>query len=98
MSNTLTIIASFTAKPGQKQRLHDELVAMIAPSLAEDGCIAYQPFADASSADRMIIIEEWASSAALDHHFSLPHFKHIAQVLDEILAEPFALRRLTDIT
>ncbi|MFE3753923.1 putative quinol monooxygenase [Nocardia tengchongensis] len=97
MSNTLTIIAGFVAKPGQEQRLRDELDAMIAPSLAEEGCLAYQPFADPSRADHMTIVEEWVSSAALDHHFSLPHFTHVAQVLDEILAEPFTLRRLTDI-
>ncbi|MRH88052.1 antibiotic biosynthesis monooxygenase [Nocardia sp. SYP-A9097] len=97
MSNTLTIIAGFVAKPGQEQRLRDELDAMIAPSLAEEGCLAYQPFADSSRPDRMIIVEEWVSRAALDHHFSLPHFTHVAQVLDEILAEPFALRRLTDV-
>ncbi|MFJ4838625.1 putative quinol monooxygenase [Streptomyces sp. NPDC088746] len=97
MPNTLTIVASFTAKPGQGQRLRDELDAMVAPSVAEEGCIGYQPFTDPSRPDRMIIVEEWASSAALGHHFSLPHFKHVAQVLDEILAEPFTLRRLTDI-
>jgi quinol monooxygenase YgiN len=44
----------------------------------------------------MIIVEEWADAAALDVHFSLPHFKRIAEVLGEILAEPFTLRRLTD--
>ena len=97
MSNTLTIVAGFAAKPGQEQRLRDELNAMIAPSLAEESCLGYQPFADPNRADRMIIIEEWADSAALDHHFSLPHFTHVARVLDEILAEPFTLRRLTDI-
>lgn len=97
MSNTLTIVAGFIAKPGQEQRLRDELDAMIAPSLAEEGCLGYQPFADPRRADRMVIVEEWASSAALDRHFSLPHFKHVAQVLDEVLAEPFTLRRLTDV-
>jgi quinol monooxygenase YgiN len=94
--NTLTIVASFIAKPGQEQRLRHELNAMIEPSLAEEGCLCYQPFDDPHRAGRMIIVEEWASSAALDHHFSLPHFLHVAQVLDEILAEPFTLRRLTD--
>jgi len=98
MSNTLTIVARFTAKPGQEQRLRDALDAMIAPSLAEEGCIGYQPFADPNRADRMVIVEEWVDSAALDHHFSLPHFKHVAQVLDEVLAEPFTLRRLTDVS
>lgn len=97
MSSTLTIIARFTAKPGQEQRLRDALEAMIAPSVAEEGCLGYQPYADPNRADRMVIVEEWVSAAALDHHFSLPHFTHVAQVLDEILAEPFTLRRLTDV-
>ncbi|MGW0806773.1 putative quinol monooxygenase [Nonomuraea sp. NPDC002799] len=97
MSNTLTIIARFTAKPGAEERLREELNAMIAPSLAEEGCLGYQPYADPARADRMIIVEEWTSGAALEYHFSLPHFKHVAQALDEILAEPFTLRRLTDV-
>ncbi|MFE3442627.1 putative quinol monooxygenase [Nocardia sp. NPDC059180] len=97
MSNTLAIIASFVAKPGQEQRLRDELTAMIAPSLAEEGCLGYHPYSDPTRADRMIIVEEWTDAEALDHHFSLPHFKQVAAALDEILAEPFTLRRLTDV-
>ncbi|WP_242902242.1 putative quinol monooxygenase [Actinomadura terrae] len=96
MPNTLTIVAGFVAKPGQEQRLRDELNAMVAPSLAEEGCLSYQPYVDPNHPNRMIMIEEWTDSAALDHHFTLPHFKHVAQVLEEILAEPFTLRRLTD--
>ncbi|WP_326819664.1 antibiotic biosynthesis monooxygenase [Streptosporangium sp. NBC_01639] len=97
MSNTLTIVAGFRAKPGQEERLRQELNAMIEPSLAEEGCRGYQPYSDPERPDRMIIVEEWADSAALEYHFSLPHFKRVAQALDEILAEPFTLRRLTDI-
>ncbi|GGR31904.1 putative quinol monooxygenase [Streptomyces netropsis] len=97
MSNTLTLVAGFIAKPGQEQRLRDELNAMIAPSVAEEGCLGYQPFADPDRPERMIILEEWVSSEALEYHFALPHFQHVARVLDEILAEPFTLRRLTDI-
>lgn len=97
MSNTLSIIAGFVAKPGQEQRLRDELTAMIIPSLAEEGCLAYQPYTDPTRADRMIIVEEWTDAEALGRHFDLPHFKRVAASLDEILAEPFTLRRLTDI-
>ncbi|MEV6427975.1 antibiotic biosynthesis monooxygenase [Nocardia sp. NPDC051463] len=96
-SGTLTLIAGFTAKPGQEQRLRDELTAMIEPSLAEAGCLAYQPYSDPHRPDRMIIVEEWVDSAALDYHFTLAHFEHLAVVLDEILAEPFTLRRMTDL-
>ncbi|MEV6265120.1 putative quinol monooxygenase [Streptomyces sp. NPDC051784] len=97
MSNPLTLVARFVAKPGQEERLRDELNAMIAPSVAEEGCLGYQPFTDPNHPERMIILEEWASSEALDHHFTLPHFQHVANVLDEVLAEPFTLRKLTDI-
>ncbi len=97
MSNTLLIVAGFRAKPGQEERLRQELNAMIEPSLAEEGCLGYRPYTDPERPDHMIIVEEWADSAALDHHFTLPHFTHVAQVLEEILAEPFTLRRLTDI-
>ncbi|GHB51616.1 antibiotic biosynthesis monooxygenase [Streptomyces cirratus] len=97
MPNTLVIIARFTAKPGREGRLRDELHAMIEPSLAEEGCLGYEPYADPHRPDRMVIVEEWADPAALDHHFSLPHFRHVAEVLDEILAEPFTLRRLGEV-
>jgi quinol monooxygenase YgiN len=46
MSGTLTIIAGFVAKPGRERRLRDELDAMVAPSLAEDGCLGYRPYVD----------------------------------------------------
>ncbi|MFE3526516.1 putative quinol monooxygenase [Streptomyces sp. NPDC059161] len=95
MSNTLTLIASFVARPGQEERLRDELNMMIAPSVAEEGCLGYQPFTDPNRPERMIILEEWVDSEALDYHFTLPHFQHVAKVLEEILAEPFTLQKLT---
>lgn len=94
--HTLTLIAGFTAEPGQEQTLRDALNAMVEPSLAEYGCLAYHPYTDPNRPGRMIIVEEWTSEAALENHFSLPHFKQISAILDEILAEPFTLRRLTD--
>jgi quinol monooxygenase YgiN len=90
-------VAGFVAKPGQEERLREELAAMIAPSLAEEGRVGYQPYTDPARLDRMVIVEEWADPAALEHHFSMPHFTHVAAVLEEILAEPFKLRRLADI-
>jgi quinol monooxygenase YgiN len=33
--------------------------------------------------------------AALQRHFGTSHFKEVAEVLDDVLAEPFTLRRLT---
>ena len=97
MSNTLVLIASFQAKPGHEDRLRDELTAMIAPSEAEEGCLGYLPLADPNRRGAMLCLEEWADEAALQYHFTTPHFERVNAALATILAEPFGLRRLTDI-
>lgn len=96
MSGTLTLIATFKTKPGEEDRLRSELHAMVEPSLAEPGCLAYRPYVDPDDPGSMAIIEEWVDKAALDFHFTTPHFKRIVAVLDEILAEPFGLKLLVD--
>ena len=90
-----TIIVTFQAKPGEDQRLQDELSGMIEPSLAELGCLGYRPLADPNQAGAMVIIEEWAGDEALKEHFATPHFKRVVEVLDEILVEPFAATTFT---
>lgn len=90
----ITLIAAFRAKPGCENRLREELTAMIEPSEAEPGCLGYRPLVDPKAPGAMVIVEEWVDEAALDFHFTTPHFKRVAGVLDEILAEPFTLTRL----
>lgn len=68
---------------------------MIEPSQAEHGCLGYRPLVDPNTPGAMIIIEEWVDEEALKLHFDTPHLKRVAAVLDEVLAEPFALRMLT---
>ena len=97
MANTLVLVAGFQAKPGREDDLREALAAMIAPSEAEVGCLGYRPLADPAKPGAMICLEEWADEAALEFHFRTPHFEKTAQVLDEILAAPFTLRRLTQI-
>jgi quinol monooxygenase YgiN len=38
---------------------------------------------------------QWVDKAALDFHFTTPHFHKVAAALEEILAEPFELKFLT---
>ncbi len=95
MINTLVLVADFQAKPGQEDALRDALAAMIAPSEAEAGCLGYRPLSDPARPGAMICLEEWADDAALELHFRTPHFQRVARILDEILAAPFSLRRLT---
>ena len=39
--NQLTVVAKFKAKSGSETLLHQELLQLIAPTLAETGCLNY---------------------------------------------------------
>lgn len=95
MANTLVLVAEFQAKPGQEDALRDALLAMIAPSEAEAGCLGYRPLSDPTTTGAMICLEEWKDEEALKFHFQTPHFAQVDKTLNEILAHPFTLRRLT---
>ncbi len=91
---TLHVIARLRAEPGREDRLRTALEAMIEPSLAEPGCLSYQPFVDPNDAATMVVVEEWAGADALARHFATPHFRHVSAVLDVVLAEPMVIDRL----
>ncbi|AYF78181.1 antibiotic biosynthesis monooxygenase [Nocardia yunnanensis] len=91
---TLHVVAELRAATGQEDRLRTALEAMIEPSLAEPGCLSYQPFTNPNSPAHMVVVEEWQDADALENHFVTEHFKHVAGVLDGILAEPMTIKRL----
>ncbi|WP_330181901.1 antibiotic biosynthesis monooxygenase [Nocardia sp. NBC_01503] len=91
---SLHVVAELRALPGHEDRLRTALEAMIEPSLAEPNCLSYQPFGNPNEPAHMVVVEEWASAGDLEEHFTTPHFRHIAGVLESILAEPMIIRRL----
>ncbi|GAA1595673.1 putative quinol monooxygenase [Actinomadura kijaniata] len=91
---SLYVVAECLASPGHEDRLRTALEAMIEPSLEEPGCLAYRPYADPNDPARMVVVEEWTGPDALEEHFATPHFRHVRQVLDLVLAEPLTIRRL----
>ncbi|MFI9415324.1 putative quinol monooxygenase [Nocardia gamkensis] len=95
--STLTLNVRFTAKPGREAELRDLLQGMIEPTLAETGCIRYELYLHPTDPSRMVLLEEWADADALDAHFRTPHLKALATAFQEVLVEPFQLRRFTEI-
>ncbi|MEV4239264.1 MULTISPECIES: putative quinol monooxygenase [unclassified Nocardia] len=91
---TLHVVAEFRASTGREDRLRTALEAMIEPSLAEPGCLTYHPYTDPNDPSHMVLVEEWITPEALDEHFTTPHFFHVRDVLDQILAEPMIIKRL----
>jgi quinol monooxygenase YgiN len=85
----LIIIARFKAKSGMEIQVKQDLLDMIAPSRAEEGCIAYDLHQDTTDPCVFVLYEIWQSQAALDFHLETPYFKHIKEAFATTLAEPF---------
>lgn len=70
-------IAVLYAKPGREAALRENLLALVAPSRAEEGNLRYELYADAVDPRRFIFIEAWASAESQQrHHEQGPHIRH----------------------
>ena len=63
---------------------------------AEDGCIVYEATVDAEGAgpiqtafgaDTFVVVEKWASLAALQAHAAAPHMKAYAERVGDLIAD-----------
>lgn len=70
-------IAVLVAKPGRERALRENLIALVAPSRAEEGNLRYDLYVDTGDPRRFIFIEAWASlEAQRRHHEHGPHIRH----------------------
>ena len=77
------VLAVITTKPGKREEVLAMFKANVPVVLAEDGCIEYGAtvdcadvgFATPYGADSLVVVEKWASIAALGAHAASPHMK-----------------------
>jgi len=90
------VVAVITAHPGQRARVLEAFLANTAAVRAEDGCIEYTATVDADGLppgpgsigpDSFIVVEKWASLAALQAHAAAPHMKAYSAKLKEWVAQ-----------
>jgi quinol monooxygenase YgiN len=84
MSAPLTVFARVRAKAGQESQLLQELLALIAPTRAEAGCIDYDLHQSQSDPAVFVFYENWASQAALDAHARTPHLQAYLKRIPDI--------------
>ena len=90
------VIAIITAKPGQRAEVLKLFQANTPAVLAEDGCLGYEATIDtpevgpaqaAFGPDTLVIVEKWASLAALMAHAASPHMKAYAKATRDMVAD-----------
>jgi len=89
------VVAMITAHPGQRARILEAFQQNVPAVRAEAGCIEYVATVDAEGmpaspgsvgADSFVVVEKWASLAALQAHAVAPHMKAYASRVKEFTA------------
>lgn len=70
----IKVVAKFTVKEGNVEKLKSYAALMVAETVKEEGCIAYQLCQETVNERKMAMIEEWESQEALDRHMKTAHF------------------------
>jgi len=71
---TITKRVTFIAKEGFEEKMKELLIAMVAPSKIEDGCIFYDVFAYENNKRKFMVVESWRDNEALDGHKTSAHY------------------------
>ncbi len=83
-SNTITVVATFQARPGKETELKKALTGLVAPTCKEAGCINYDLHILPEDPAKFLFHENWTSQAHLDAHLQSAHIKALLPRVDEL--------------
>lgn len=92
---SIHVVAVITAKPGSEDAVREAMQALVGPTRAEDGNLAYDLSESAAAPGTFITVEEWRDAADLDTHMQTEHIQSALAVLGSELAAPPAIHPLT---
>ncbi len=90
----LQVVATIPAKPEAADAIRAALKDLVAATLAEDGCLAYDLFESASAPGTFVTVERWTDQAALDAHLGMPHVAAAFAAADGALSGDVAIHPL----
>ena len=98
MSNKpLTIVANITAKADKVDSVKAELLKLIEPTRAEEGCISYVLHQDNDNPAHFVFLETWQSDEALQQHMETAHIQAYLAATQDTVTE-FVVDKLTEVS
>lgn len=94
---SIHVVAVVEAKPGSEQVVRQGMEALVAPTRAEEGNIAYRLTESIAAPGTFITLEEWSDPSDLDVHLQTVHVQQALTTLGEHLAAPVAIHPLNPI-
>tara|TARA_R110002124_G_scaffold112757_3_gene267000 strand:+ start:7847 stop:8137 length:291 start_codon:yes stop_codon:yes gene_type:complete len=92
----LTILAQITAIKGQEALVRGELEKLIAPTLAEQGCLQYDLHVDNDHDGFFVFYETWESRALWQAHMNAPHLAAYLVATKDVV-EKFTVTEMTKV-
>ena len=83
-AKTITVVATFQAKPGKTEELKKALLSLIAPTRMEAGCLNYDLHQLPEDPEKFLFHENWTSKAHLDAHLQNTHIQVLLPRMDEL--------------
>lgn len=84
----VTVLARIKAKAGMEERIRQELMALVAPTRSEEGCINYDLHQSVDDQTLFMFYENWRSKEDLDKHLKMPYLEEFGSKAGNMLAEP----------
>lgn len=81
---TVTVVATFQARPGKETELRAALMGLLAPTRKEAGCLNYDLHQAPDDPTKFLFHENWTSKADLDAHLQSPQIKALVQRMDAL--------------
>ena len=81
---TITVVATFQARPGKEAELKRALIGLVAPTRKEAGCINFDLHISPADPAKFLFHENWTSKAHLDTHLQSPHVQVLLPRTDEL--------------
>lgn len=87
LEQQLAMTVEFRAAPGRRDELRAELLALVDPTRAEDGCLRYDLHESTDDPDVFAFYEVWRDRAAHAAHDGTAHVARIRSVLPDLAVE-----------
>ncbi len=93
------IVCTVRAQPEHCDRVCELLLELVDPARSEAGCLYYDLYQERDLPDTFVLLDGWASEAALASHAIHPNVTRVVKQLTPLLASPLEImhsRRMTD--
>jgi quinol monooxygenase YgiN len=83
-AKTVTVVATFQARPGKEAELRAALTGLLAPTRQEAGCLNYDLHQSPEDPARFLFHENWTTKEALDAHLKSAHIAALVPRVGEL--------------